>query len=95
MESEKLDRTLNYVSLNSYSMNDLKNFAQSKGGDCLSKIYTNSSKRYKWVCAEGHTWFASFSTVYHKKTWCPICAKHGGGIKGGYKKHEIKMTIKN
>lgn len=83
-----------HYNLNSYTINDLKQYAQSKGGDCLSKVYTNIDKRYKWTCANGHTWFASFHSVYHHNTWCPECAHRGGGSKGGIYRAKLKTILK-
>lgn len=88
-----IDKTSHY-NLTSYTIEDLKEYAKSKGGDCLSKKYTNIDKRYKWLCSEGHTWFASFHSVYHHNTWCPICAHRGGGAKGGIYRAKVKKITK-
>ncbi len=50
-----------------------KEYAFSKGGECLSDEYFKSSKQLKWKCSEGHIWNASFSNVINNGTWCPHC----------------------
>lgn len=47
--------------------------AESKGGRCLSKGYTNSRTSIKWQCREGHIWEARPGNI-KSGTWCPVCA---------------------
>ncbi len=77
-----------HINDNRYTIDDLKKYAQEMGGDCLSKVYTNQYKRYKWRCKEGHTWFSTFDSVKHQKTWCPYCNSKKGSHKVAYKKTE-------
>lgn len=50
--------------------------AKSRGGECLSKSYTNSHAKIKLKCKNGHTWEATGDSVYNKKTWCAKCSKN-------------------
>jgi hypothetical protein len=57
-----------------YSIEDLKNFARTKNGECLSEKYESTSTKYKWKCnLHDCIWEATWFWV-KKKTWCPICA---------------------
>lgn len=57
-----------------------KNFAISKGGECLSDIYIKRSDgKMLWKCSNPvhKPWEAYYSNVICHKTWCPDCAiKH-------------------
>lgn len=51
-----------------------KEFARSKGGDCLSSEYKNTSTKMIWRCKFGHEWKSIPINVMYKNKWCPICA---------------------
>ncbi|CAE7237249.1 unnamed protein product [Symbiodinium natans] len=52
----------------------LQAHAESLGGSCLSRQYTNSRNMLLWECKRGHAWKASASNILHGSTWCPHCA---------------------
>ena len=54
-------------------LEELRNYALSKGGKCLSTKYLGMGKKHKWQCAEGHIWYTRASHVIHSNSWCPIC----------------------
>ena len=56
-----------------HSMEEIQAIAASRGGECLSKEYTNPKKRLLWKCAKGHTWPSYLQTV-KGGNWCPICS---------------------
>lgn len=56
------------------SIQEIKKFAQSKGGDCLSKEYVDSLTKLKFICDKGHSWTALWSNIKSKDSWCPQCA---------------------
>jgi Zn finger protein HypA/HybF involved in hydrogenase expression len=56
-----------------YTISDLKNFAKSKKGKCLSDKYDGHAQSYLWECSKGHSWKAKFS--YVKKNWCEKCSR--------------------
>jgi len=51
----------------------LKAAAESRGGECLSSTYINSSSKYKFRCSQGHEWETIYDSVVRNKSWCPIC----------------------
>jgi hypothetical protein len=69
----------------SQKLEPAKDFALSKGGICLSEKYINNKSPLKWICAKGHEWQASFSSVKNYNSWCPYCAKRG-------LKHDIEFA---
>jgi len=60
----------------SHTIEDAKQVAFSKNGECLSETYDNSFSPLSWRCSEGHEWNASFNNVKNNKTWCPYCANN-------------------
>ena len=46
--------------------------ASFKGGFFLSEYYITPHSRYKWQCAKGHIWIATYSNI-QKGHWCPRC----------------------
>ena len=56
----------------SSKINELKNIAKSRGGQCLSEIYINSSTNLKWKCKKGHEWTANPNTIKNGH-WCQKC----------------------
>ena len=55
----------------------MKQIAASRGGECLSTIYSNNTTRLLWRCCKGHEWEAIPGSIVGSKTrkgtWCPIC----------------------
>lgn len=50
--------------------------AKKRGGKCLlSKTKPSIHSKVEWECCFGHRWFASYSNVLHRGSWCPTC-KH-------------------
>lgn len=54
----------------------MKEYAFSKGGQCLSSGYQNRTAKLRWRCCEGHEWEASAASTFYQKSWCPQCAGH-------------------
>lgn len=50
-----------------------KEYAKSKGGECLSNNYLNNKTKLLWKCMKGHKWESTFHSVYDHKTWCKYC----------------------
>ena len=61
---------------------DMQKIAAERGGECLSKKYTNSHTRLTWKCSEGHQWTAAPTNIASKKSWCPYCAGQKGSHVG-------------
>lgn len=63
------------------SIQTLQHYANEKGGRLLSGIYINSQTGMLWECAEGHQWKASFGSMKHRDSWCPVCSHKLAGLK--------------
>lgn len=57
------------------SIEDLKRIARERGGECLSRRYSNSTSKYLWQCGKDpeHKWLATGNSV-RRGSWCPACA---------------------
>jgi len=56
------------------TLEQMKEIAESRGGDCLSVRYGNTATKLKWRCSNGHEWSATPLQV-KKGHWCPFCAR--------------------
>ena len=56
------------------TIEECKNFAISKDGECLSTEYKNTGMKMKWKCSESHEWLACFSSIKHDGNWCSECS---------------------
>jgi hypothetical protein len=56
------------------NIDDCKEYAILKGGECLSDIYINSRKKLKWKCSKNHIWDASYNGMKNKNNWCAKCS---------------------
>lgn len=61
------------------TIDDMRNVAKKRDGECLSRAYTNQKSRLLWRCCLGHEWEAAAGAVTgsfnRTGTWCPEC--HG------------------
>lgn len=55
------------------SIEEMHLLAESKGGKCISSIYTNKDLKLEWECSLGHRWFATPGKIKHANRWCPDC----------------------
>jgi len=55
------------------TIQDMRKFAESKGGKCLSGKYINNDTKLLWECHRGHRWTAKPFSIIHLKSWCPFC----------------------
>lgn len=74
--------------MTTYTIQDLKDHAEKKLGECKSKTYIVMKTKYDWVCELGHPFTKSWDSVKSKKTWCPTCSKKEQGLKR--RKYSIK-----
>lgn len=58
---------------NPMRIEELRELAKTRGGDCLSTLYLGRRAKLEWVCKEGHTWEAMPYSI-SAGTWCPVCA---------------------
>ncbi len=54
---------------------EIKEVARLKGGECLSNSIVNIKSKLIWRCGKGHEWKASASPIIYKDTWCPVCSR--------------------
>lgn len=58
-----------------------RKIAKKHGGKLLSKQYLRNSKKLKWECSLGHSWFATLNSVKDRGRWCPACGHRSAAIK--------------
>lgn len=92
------------------TIEECKEYALSKNGECLSDKYKNNITKMTWKCEKGHEWKSIFSSVKNCGSWCPTCAgakkltieeckeyalsKNGECLSDEYKNARTKMTWK-
>jgi len=59
------------------TIEDMRQAARTRGGECLSDKYVNCSTKLRWRCSNGHEWEAVPDSI-RQGTWCPRCAPKGG-----------------
>lgn len=55
------------------TIEEMRDIARSRGGECLSEKYINSKTKLRWRCSEGHEWEAIPNNVKNHHRWCPFC----------------------
>ncbi len=60
-----------------YSIQDMREAAEFRGGECLSAAFVDMSTGLKWRCAFGHEFDASPTLILLGGHWCPVCAAPG------------------
>lgn len=63
---------------NKWTISDLKKFAESKGGKCLSDKYINPHTKYLWEDEFGFKWKATWNAIV-RGAWSPNIAKKRAG----------------
>ena len=56
-----------------YTIDDMRELAESRGGQCLSTEFSGIGSKLKWICGFGHDWEATPVCV-KAGHWCPECA---------------------
>ena len=69
-----------------YSIFDMRKLAKSKGGKCVSEVYTNAHTKLKWECSCGNIWETTPNSIQQGR-WCPKCANKN---QGSYNKLNIE-----
>ena len=59
--------------LEKLTIQEMRELAKEKGGECLSKEYINTDTKLEFKCAEGHTWKATGGSLKYGNKWCPKC----------------------
>ncbi|MEK6938343.1 MAG: hypothetical protein AABX04_04835 [Nanoarchaeota archaeon] len=55
------------------NISQMQQIALARGGECLSKEYTNAHSKLTWMCKEKHIWKATPNKIQQGR-WCPICS---------------------
>lgn len=51
-----------------------KDYAASRGGQCLSNEYVAAKSKLEWKCNRNHaSWLATPDSVISRKSWCNLC----------------------
>ncbi len=56
-----------------YTIEDMREYARSRNGECLSDEYSGMGHHLKWKCGNGHKWKAVPASMIHRHSWCPHC----------------------
>ena len=56
-----------------YTIDDMRELAESRGGQCLSTEFSGIGSKLKWKCGFGHDWEAT-PVCIKAGHWCPECA---------------------
>ena len=75
-----------------HTIEEMKEFAEKKGGKCLSDVYVNGDVKLLWQCAEGHRWMARPELVLRGR-WCPFCAREKRNAAKRLSIDNVKHTI--
>ena len=69
------------------SIDDARNVARGRGGECLSEKYVNTDTKMLWKCSQGHEWKAKLNHIKDSNSWCPRCAaiSHGEASRSSIK----------
>ena len=54
------------------SLDEVRQMAAKRGGECLSAVYVNRQKKLTFRCGNGHTWEATANTI-QQGSWCRQC----------------------
>jgi len=86
----------NYYCGRKHTIKDLQDFAEIKGGKCLSEKYINNALGISWLCRCGFIWEATWQRI-KLGNWCPECArKHIGDCNRKYNINDLeKFANKN
>lgn len=59
--------------MRNFTIEDCKEYAKIKDGECLSDIYKSKTK-IKWKCKCGYIWESDFLQLKKNSSWCKKCA---------------------
>lgn len=55
-----------------YTLEDMRELARERGGECLSEEYTTTLGKLRWRCEQGHEWVTTPNTILGG-SWCRYC----------------------
>ena len=59
-------------------LQECRQYAISKGGECLTEEIANNQSTIRWKCAHNHEWEMTFDYLKNRRTkgdWCPVCSR--------------------
>ena len=60
------------------SIEEMREIAESRGGECISSVYVSASNLLKWRCGSSHEWEARPQDI-KRGQWCGKCAGNVSG----------------
>jgi len=58
-----------------YTIEEVKQVAINRGGECLSGVYDGNHSLLLWKCQNNHIWKATFNSINVQNTWCDKCIR--------------------
>lgn len=58
----------------SFTIENMRDIAKQRGGECLSDEYINIDTKLRWRCGNGHIWETTPYCIKNREFWCPKCA---------------------
>jgi len=72
------------------TLEDAKQIALSRHGECLSTEYKNIGEPLTWRCQSNHQWQNSLNHIKNRGQWCPFCIGRYQSIEDMRKLTQIK-----
>ena len=72
------------------TLEDAKQIALSRHGECLSTEYKNIAEPLTWRCQSNHQWQNSLNHIKNGGQWCPFCVSRYQSIEDMRKLAQIK-----
>ena len=72
------------------TLEDAKQIALSRRGECLSTEYKNIAEPLIWRCQSNHQWRNSLNHIKNGGQWCPFCIGRYQSIEDMRKLAQIK-----
>ncbi|MBN2652161.1 MAG: NAD-dependent epimerase/dehydratase family protein [Spirochaetales bacterium] len=73
MEAKIIDMGIEFKEDDSYSITDLKQAAEFRGGRCLSSAFEGMNVKHSWKCSCGEEFEATPRLIIDGGHWCPSC----------------------
>lgn len=71
-----------------YTIEDMREKASLRGGECLSDEYLNTHTKLQWKCGKGHIFYATPSKIL-KGRWCRTCGNKKAAVNRRVSMEEI------
>jgi hypothetical protein len=72
------------------TLEDAKQIALSRHGECLSTEYKNIGELLTWRCQSNHQWQNTLNHIKNRGQWCPFCIGRYQSIEDMRKLAQIK-----